>query len=82
MTSIEVVVVIFGIMLVLMAVRVPIAISMFIAGAYGYIVQTGWLPFASFLNKKIRNRGANEFQGTPHLQSDFVFFIYYYRTDL
>ena len=50
MTSIEVVVVIFGIMLVLMAVRVPIAISMFIAGAYGYIVQTGWLPFASFLN--------------------------------
>ena len=59
MTSIEVVVVIFGIMLVLMAVRVPIAISMFIAGAYGYIVQTGWLPFASFLNNQAFARFAS-----------------------
>ena len=46
MTSVQMVGVIFGIMLVLMAVRVPIAISMFVAGAYGYIAQTGWLPFA------------------------------------
>lgn len=41
---------IFGIMLVLMAIRVPIAISMFAAGGIGYVMQTGWLPFANFLN--------------------------------
>ena len=41
---------IFGIMLVLMAVRVPIAVSMFAAGALGYVMQTGWSPFANFLN--------------------------------
>ena len=41
---------IFGIMLVLMAVRIPIAVSMFAAGALGYVMQTGWSPFASFLN--------------------------------
>ena len=41
---------IFGIMLVLMAVRIPIAVSMFAAGALGYVMQTGWSPFANFLN--------------------------------
>jgi tripartite ATP-independent transporter DctM subunit len=41
---------IFGIMLVLMAVRVPIAVSMFVAGTVGYIMQTGWAPYANFLN--------------------------------
>ena len=59
MTSVQMVGVIFGIMLVLMAVRVPIAISMFVAGAYGYIVQTGWLPFASFLNNQAFARFAS-----------------------
>jgi len=59
MTSVQIVGVIFGIMLVLMAVRVPIAISMFVAGAYGYIVQTGWLPFASFLNNQAFARFAS-----------------------
>ena len=43
---------IFGSMLVLMAVRVPIAASMFLAGAIGYVTQTGWLPFANFLNSQ------------------------------
>ena len=56
MTSVQMVGVIFGIMLVLMAVRVPIAISMFVAGAYGYIAQTGWLPFANFLNNQALDR--------------------------
>ncbi|RZJ06776.1 MAG: TRAP transporter large permease, partial [Haliea sp.] len=41
---------IFGSMLALMAIRVPIAVSMFCAGAIGYVTQTGWPPFASFLN--------------------------------
>ena len=34
---------IFGSMLALMAIRVPIAVSMFTAGAIGYVSQTGWL---------------------------------------
>ena len=59
MTSVQMVGVIFGIMLVLMAVRVPIAISMFVAGAYGYIAQTGWLPFANFLNNQAFARFAS-----------------------
>jgi C4-dicarboxylate transporter, DctM subunit len=37
-------------MLVLMALRAPIAICMFIAGAVGYGMQAGWLPLANFLN--------------------------------
>lgn len=41
---------IFAIMLVLMAVRVPIAISMFVAGAVGYAAQAGWGPLSNFLN--------------------------------
>jgi C4-dicarboxylate transporter DctM subunit len=35
---------IFAVMLVLMAVRVPIAIAMFTAGCVGYVTQAGWLP--------------------------------------
>jgi tripartite ATP-independent transporter DctM subunit len=42
--------VIFGIMLVLMVLRVPIAIAMFSAGIFGYIAQVGWLPFSNNLN--------------------------------
>jgi tripartite ATP-independent transporter DctM subunit len=41
---------IFGIMLVLMAVRVPIAVSMFVAGCVGYVGQAGWMPLSNFLN--------------------------------
>jgi tripartite ATP-independent transporter DctM subunit len=37
-------------MLGLMALRVPIAIAMFGAGTIGYVMQTGWAPFSSFLN--------------------------------
>ncbi|MCY7370489.1 MAG: TRAP transporter large permease [Polaromonas sp.] len=50
---------IFGLMLLLMAVRVPIAVSMFVAGASGYVVQAGWLPFASFLNTQAFARFAS-----------------------
>ena len=41
---------IFGVMLLLMAMRVPIAVSMFAAGAFGYLSQVGWLPFSNNLN--------------------------------
>src|SRR3982751_1301900 len=37
-------------MFVLMALRTPIAISMFLAGSVGYVMQTGWGPFANFMN--------------------------------
>jgi C4-dicarboxylate transporter, DctM subunit len=50
---------IFGIMLVLMAVRVPIAIAMFTAGATGYVLQAGWLPLANFLNTQAFARFAS-----------------------
>jgi C4-dicarboxylate transporter, DctM subunit len=50
MTSISMAAAIFGVMLVLMALRVPIAVSMFSAGAFGYITQVGWPPFSSNLN--------------------------------
>lgn len=50
MSSLQLTVLIFGSMLALMAIRVPIAVSMFCAGAIGYVTQTGWPPFASFLN--------------------------------
>ena len=38
---------IFGLMLVLMALRVPIAIAMFVAGAVGYVVAGGRMPLCS-----------------------------------
>ncbi len=41
---------IFGVMLLLMAVRVPIAVAMFVAGCVGYIGQSGWLPLSNYLN--------------------------------
>jgi C4-dicarboxylate transporter, DctM subunit len=41
---------IFAVMLVFMALRTPIAVAMFVAGAVGYVLQAGWLPLASFLN--------------------------------
>ncbi|WP_137891545.1 TRAP transporter large permease [Ramlibacter sp. 2FC] len=52
MTPIQLTILIFGSMLFFMAIRVPIAISMFCAGAIGYVTQTGWAPFASFLNSQ------------------------------
>ena len=59
MTPILLTVLIFAIMLVLMAVRVPIAICMFAAGCIGYVLQAGWLPLASFLNSQAFARFAS-----------------------
>jgi tripartite ATP-independent transporter DctM subunit len=39
----------FALMLALMAVRIPIAAAMFVAGLAGYLAQAGWLPLASHL---------------------------------
>ncbi len=50
---------IFGSMLAMMAIRVPIAVSMFAAGALGYVMQAGWLPFANFLNTQAFARFAS-----------------------
>jgi C4-dicarboxylate transporter, DctM subunit len=58
-SAIQSALVIFGIMLVLMAVRIPIAIAMFGAGTAGYLVQTGWGPFSNFLNSQAFARFAN-----------------------
>ncbi len=50
---------IFGVMLVLMAFRTPISISMFIAGSTGYLLQAGWLPYSNFLNTQAFARFAS-----------------------
>ena len=42
-----------------MAVRVPIAVSMFAAGAIGYVLQTGWPPLSNFLNTQAFARFAS-----------------------
>jgi len=39
----------FAFMLVLLALRVPIAISMFLTGVAGYVTMTGWAPLLSYL---------------------------------
>jgi C4-dicarboxylate transporter DctM subunit len=59
MTAIESSLLIFGIMLLLMAVRIPISVAMFGAGTVGYLMQAGWGPFSSFLNTQAFARFAN-----------------------
>jgi C4-dicarboxylate transporter DctM subunit len=59
MTPITLCLLIFGVMLVLMALRTPIAVSMFAAGVTGYVLQAGWLPLASFLNTQAFARFAS-----------------------
>jgi len=50
---------IFGLMLLLMALRTPISIAMFVAGSIGYVLQAGWVPFSSFLNTQAFARFAS-----------------------
>ena len=59
MSAIQLALTIFGIMLFLMAVRVPIAICMFVAGTVGYVAQAGWGPLSSFLNTQAFARFAS-----------------------
>ena len=59
MSAIALTLIIFGIMLVVMALRVPIAIAMFVAGTVGYIMQAGLDPYFSFLNSQAFARFAS-----------------------
>ncbi|MEJ6023496.1 TRAP transporter large permease [Ramlibacter sp. PS4R-6] len=59
MSALTLTLIIFAIMLVLMAIRTPISIAMFAAGAIGYVMQTGWAPFANFLNNQAFARFAS-----------------------
>ena len=59
MSAITLALLIFGLMLALMALRIPIAVSMFVAGSTGYVVQTGWAPFLNFLNAQAFARFAS-----------------------
>lgn len=59
MTPLLWVALIFGVMLLLMAVRTPIAVAMFAAGAIGYGLQSGWTPLANFLNNQAFARFAS-----------------------
>ena len=59
MSAIALSLTIFGIMLVVMALRVPIAIAMFVAGTVGYIMQAGLDPYFSFLNSQAFARFAS-----------------------
>ena len=59
MSPITLTLLIFGLMLVLMAMRTPIAVAMFVAGSTGYVLQAGWLPLASFLNTQAFARFAS-----------------------
>jgi tripartite ATP-independent transporter DctM subunit len=59
MSPLTLTLIIFAIMLVAMAIRIPIAVAMFISGGIGYVMQTGWLPFANFLNSQAFARFAN-----------------------
>ena len=56
MTSFQVGLAMFGAMLVLMAVRVPIAIAMFVPGAVGYLVLSGVHPLLSHLKGAVYGR--------------------------
>ena len=59
MSALSLAMTIFGIMLVLMAVRVPIAVAMFGAGTVGYLMQSGWGAYASFINTQAFARFAS-----------------------
>ena len=59
MSPITLTLLIFGVMLLLMALRTPIAVAMFVAGSVGYVLQAGWLPLANFLNTQAFARFAS-----------------------
>ncbi|MBL0151445.1 MAG: TRAP transporter large permease [Ideonella sp.] len=59
MSPIALTLLIFGVMLVLMAIRTPISVAMFVAGVAGYVLQAGWMPLAAFLNNQAFARFAS-----------------------
>ncbi|NDE93376.1 MAG: TRAP transporter large permease [Betaproteobacteria bacterium] len=59
MSGLLLVAMMFVVMLVLMAVRIPIAAAMFFAGACGYVMQTGLAGFGHYLNAQAFARFAS-----------------------
>ena len=59
MTPVALALCIFGLMLLLMVIRTPIAVAMFVAGSVGYLLQAGWLPYSNFLNSEAFARFAS-----------------------
>ena len=59
MSSLTLAGLIFACMLVLMVIRVPIAVAMFVAGCFGYLYQMGTAPFFNNLNGLAFARFAN-----------------------
>ena len=59
MSALTLSLIIFGLMLVLMALRTPIAIAMFGAGTIGYLMQSGWGAYSNFLNTQAFARFAS-----------------------
>ncbi|GAA5171014.1 TRAP transporter large permease [Viridibacterium curvum] len=56
MTSMQIGLSVFALMLVLMGIRVPIAISMFVPGAIGYLMLSGWHPLLAHLKGAVYGR--------------------------
>jgi len=56
MTTMQIGLGMFAGMLLLMAIRVPIAIAMFVPGALGYLALAGWLPLLSHLKGAVYSR--------------------------
>jgi C4-dicarboxylate transporter DctM subunit len=56
MTGVEFGFLMFGAMLVLLAIRVPIGIAMLLTGAAGYVTIAGWAPFANYLKTAAYSR--------------------------
>ena len=56
MSSLAIGLTLFAAMLVLMAVRVPIAIAMFVPGAVGYVLLSGWSPLLAHLKGAVYGR--------------------------
>lgn len=59
MSGIALALLIFAVMLLFMALRSPIAVSMFIAGSLGFLFQSGWPALTSFLNTQAFARFAS-----------------------
>ncbi len=59
MSPIQLTLGIFVVMVGMMALRAPISVAMFVAGAVGYVTQAGWMPLASFLNTQAFARFAS-----------------------
>jgi len=56
MSTLQIGLSLFGFMLVLMVVRVPIAIAMFVPGAIGYVILSGWSPLMAHLKGAVYGR--------------------------